>query len=329
MVQGVCVGLGLHNFTRQTAFLFVTNVTQEGELIMRKIAFVSVLALFACSDSGSPTITAPEPPVIELPAPDIIEASVPSLEQVWLTEGFSDPEGVAVQGEILFISNVAGEGNAKDGEGWISRVSLSGEGLEARWVEGLNGPKGMAVRGDKLFVSDIDAYHVIDIPSAEIDNTYPIEGAGFMNDVTVWQGGVYASDSATARIFQLDENGYKEWLSDERLGGVNGLTADGDRLLISTMSSGSLFETKGAGELTGIATGMENADGIAVLNDGSYLVSSWPGQIWHVSTAGETVELVNSVDQTIYQNDLTRVGDLIIVPNWQPGTVTAWRVVAD
>ena len=82
------------------------------------------------------------------------------------------------------------------------------------------------------------------LPRAEIENTYPVDGAGFLNDITVWQGGVYMSDSGSARIFQIDVNGYKEWLADERLGGVNGLTPDGDRLLIATMRSGSLFEPR-------------------------------------------------------------------------------------
>ena len=296
---------------------------------MRALACFSVLALFACSESAPPAETVPEEPAASAPAQDSMEAQAPSLELVWKASGFLNPEGVAFQGDTIFISSVAGEGSGKDGEGWISRVSMSGEVLEERWVDGLNAPKGMAVRGEKLFVSDIDAYHVIDIPTAEIENTYTVEGAGFLNDITVWQGEVYVSDSGTATILQLDENGYKEWLSDERLGGVNGLTANGDRLLIATMRSGSLFETLGDGDLSEIATGMENADGIGVLDDGSYVVSSWPGQIWHVSNAGKTTEIINTADDPIYQNDLTRVGDLIIVPNWQPGTVSAWRVVPE
>ena len=298
---------------------------------MRRLALVSFLAFAACS-----------PP--EYADPDVVETKViteeagaeatlptetstlPELTQVWVTSGFEAPEGVAVDGNVLYISNVAGEGDAKDGEGWISRVSMDGTVLEEKWVEGLNAPKGLGIRDGKLFVSDYDAYHVIDIARGEIENTYPVEGAGFLNDIAVWQNGVYLSDSGSARIFQIDVNGYKEWLADERLGGINGLWPDGDRLLIATMSSGSLLETRGARDLTELATGMDNADGIAVLDDDSYLVSSWPGQIWHVSTDGDTTELHNTVDDTIYQNDLTRVGDLIIVPNWQPGTVTAWRL---
>ncbi len=298
---------------------------------MRRFALIPILAFAACSqpqyadpdEAGTEVATAET--AAEPVAPDEA-AALPELTQVWVATGFEAPEGVAVDGDVLYISNVAGEGDGKDGEGWISRVSMDGTVLEEKWIEGLNAPKGLGIRDGKLFVSDYDAYHVIDIARGEIENTYPVEGAGFLNDIAVWQNGVYLSDSGSARIFQIDVNGYKEWLADERLGGVNGLWPDGDRLLIATMSSGSLLETRGARDLTELATGMDNADGIAVLDDGSYLVSSWPGQIWHVSTDGDTTELHNTVDDTIYQNDLTRVGDLIIVPNWQPGTVTAWRL---
>lgn len=294
---------------------------------MRPLYFISVLAIAACSQANeeTPALSAPEPPIVEIEvAPEKI--ALPDLEQVWVTGGFSSPEGVATDGESLFISNVGGEGDVKDGEGWISRLAMDGAVLEEKWVEGLHAPKGLGLRDGKLFVSDYDAYHVINVATATIENTYPVEGAGFLNDIAVWRSDVFLSDSGSARVFQIDENGYKEWLVDDQLRGVNGLTPDGDRLLIATMSSGSLFETSGAGDLTQIATGMENADGIAVLDDGSFLVSSWPGQIWHVSTTGETTELHNTVDVPVFQNDLTRIGDMIIVPNWQPGTVTAWRL---
>ena len=301
---------------------------------MRSYVLISCLALFACAptqdvspDSDSAVTVTDPSPTSETPETGASDAAaLPELEQVWIASGFSSPEGVAYADDVLFISNVAGEGNAKDGEGWISRLSRDGEILDEKWIEGLNAPKGMAIRDGKLFVSDYDAYHVIDIETAQIENTYPVEGAGFLNDIAVWQGGVYMSDSGSARIFQVDVNGYKEWLADDRLSGINGLTADGDRLLIATMDSGSLYETLGARDLTEIATGMANADGIAVLDDGSYLVSSWPGQIWHVSQSGDVTELHDTQADEIYQNDLTRIGDLIIVPNWQPGTVTAWRL---
>lgn len=74
---------------------------------------------------------------------------------------------------------------------------------------------------------------------------------------------------------------------------------------------------------------MSDADGIAAVDDGSYVVSSWPGHIWHVSPEGTVTSLLDTEAETIYQNDLTGVDDLIIVPNWKPGTVTAWRLIQD
>ncbi len=300
---------------------------------MRLPALFGIALLAACTPTETDTITpaAPPAPVVEVEptAPEVSAATAPRLEQVWLIDGFAQPEGVAVYGDTLLISNISGEVTEKDGEGWISRVSMNGEVLEAKWVEGLNAPKGMAVRGNILFVADIDEYHTINADTGEILNTFAIEGSKFLNDVTVWGGGVYASDSGDASIYQLDENGSKRWLEDERLDGVNGLLGMGDDLIISTMTEGLLLSASGGRTLTGIATGMTNGDGIAALPGGEYLVSSWPGQIWHVSDQGETTALLDTEADGILQNDLTGVGELIVVPNLNPGTVTAWRLVRD
>lgn len=250
-----------------------------------------------------------------------------TLEQVWVTPGLTEPEGVAFDRDGLFISNMVGsDASKKDGEGWISRVSFDGQLQEEKWLAGMHAPKGMAVQNGKLFVSDIDAFHVVNIETAQIERTHSVEGAVFLNDVVVWKGEVFMSDSRTARIFKIDENGYAEWMSDERLTGVNGLTADGDRLLIAAMGSGDLYETYDGKTLNALATGMVNGDGIAVLDDGGYLVSSWPGQIWHASRDGEVTLLADTENDPQSQNDLTRVGDLIIIPSKVPGIVTAWQV---
>lgn len=282
---------------------------------MRLTALIAAAFLTACntaSDIAEPT----EP-----------DAGAPLLEQVWLTSGFSSPEGVAVYNDTLLISNAVGEGAEKDGEGWISRVAMDGTMLEEKWVEGLNAPKGMAVSGNILFVADIDSYHTIDADTGRILNTFSVLGGKFLNDVTVWNTGVFASDSQSASIHQLDENGSKLWLQDDRMDGINGLLGDGENLLISTMDEGLLLSTDNGNDLTEIARGMTHADGIAVLGNGEYLVSSWRGRIWHVAGDGTVTALLDTEADGILQNDLTGVGDLIIVPNWQPGTVTAWRLV--
>ena len=250
-----------------------------------------------------------------------------TLEQAWVTTGLTEPEGVAFDSDGLFISNMVGsDASKKDGEGWISRVSLDGELLEEKWIDGMHAPKGMAVQNGKLFVSDGGAFHIVDIETAEIEQTHTIEDAVFLNDVTVWKNKVLLSDSGAARIYEIDASGYREWLSDERLTGVNGLTADGDRLLIAAMERGDLLETRDGKALKVLATGMVKNDGIAVLDDGGYLVSSWPGQIWYASSDGNVSLIADTENDPQSQNDLTRVGDLLVIPSKVPGVVTAWRV---
>ena len=292
---------------------------------MRLHPIVFTVVLAACGPAEAP----PTKTLAEQTADAVTPPSVPRLEQVWLSEGFSSPEGVAVFNDTLLISNVAGEADVKDGIGWISRISKDGKVLEQKWVEGLNAPKGMAIHDGILFVTDIDVIHTIDAESGEILNSFEIEGAGFLNDMTVWNDVVYASDSAKASIHQVDDNASRLWMTDPQFGGVNGLLGKGDQLLVSTMNEGMLLAVNANLSVSQLATGMSDADGIAAFDDGSYVVSSWPGHIWYVSPEGSVTSLLDTEAGNTYQNDLTGVDDLIIVPNWEPGTVTAWRLIQD
>ena len=292
---------------------------------MRLHPIICTIGLIACGPAEVP------PPVTQAMQAAKTETlpQTPRLEQVWLSEGFSSPEGVAVLDETLLISNVAGEADVKDGIGWISRVSKDGKILEDKWVEGLDAPKGMAIHKGILFVTDIDTIHTIDARTGELLNSFGIDGAGFLNDMTVWDETVYASDSANASIYQVDENDSELWITNSILGGVNGLLGRGDQLLVSTMNKGLLLSINADLDLNQLAAGMTDADGIAAYDDGSFVVSSWPGRIWYVSPEGTSTSILNTETDKIYQNDLTLVDDLIIIPNWEPGTVTAWRVIWD
>tara|TARA_R110001599_G_scaffold353879_1_gene601883 strand:+ start:24533 stop:25387 length:855 start_codon:yes stop_codon:yes gene_type:complete len=251
----------------------------------------------------------------------------PGLEQIWVTHGFSSPEGVAVVEDTLLISNVVGDATDKDGLGWISRVSKEGKILEEKWIEGLNAPKGMAAHNGLLYVADIDTFHIINLETGERLNSFMIQGAGFLNDVTVWNGEVYAADSARKTIHKLDENGSRPWLTAPVLSGVNGLLGHGGRLIAAAMTSGQLLSIDAAGKIEVLASGMVDADGVAALGHGSFLVSSWTGRIWHVEGDGTVTSILDTEAEGVNQNDLTGVGSLVVVPNWSPGTVTAWRLI--
>src|SRR5687768_10544586 len=71
------------------------------------------------------------------------------LGPLWTLEGLQSPESVhlSADGAFLYVSNIGGEGDVRDGDGFISRASLDGRMLESRWATGMDAPKGMALRG--------------------------------------------------------------------------------------------------------------------------------------------------------------------------------------
>jgi DNA-binding beta-propeller fold protein YncE len=91
------------------------------------------------------------------------------IQKLWETPTQLDtPESVVYEPteDVLFVSNIDGEPDEKDGQGFISKISPSnGTVIELNWVTGLNAPKGMAVSSDssKLYVADITDLVEIDI----------------------------------------------------------------------------------------------------------------------------------------------------------------------
>jgi len=254
----------------------------------------------------------------------------PTLEVTWNTPGFANPECVMLSGDgsFLYVSNVNGQADDHDGNGFISKLAKDGTIITEKWASGLDAPKGMALNGDKLYVSDINRLVEIDAKSGAVLGTFPAPGSDFLNDVAYVPGlGVLVSDSGTQSIYLYDGKTMSVWLNDDRLKGINGLTVDGDRLLIATMSAGELIsmdiKTKA---LTTIAGGMEDADGIKILPDGSYFMSSWPGRLFHVSKAGTTTLLQDTRPQKLNMNDFELEGDTAYMANYGSGTVQAIKL---
>ena len=258
-------------------------------------------------------------------------AAVPELEPLWVADSFAAPESVVVapDGNYL-VSNVGiDDGDAKNGDGFISKMSPEGKVIDRYWAAKINGPKGLAIQDGKLYASDIDVVMVFDAAEGGLGKKIPVDGAVFLNGVTAWNGAIHVSDSGTGRIHRIENGVATLWLEDARFGGINGVLGGGDRLLVSTMDAGSLFSVTADGSITEIATGMINAGGIGLVPGGGYLVSSWTGQVHYVAEDGTVTTLLDTTgDETpVLQNDLKIFGDTVIVPNWQPGTVTAWKVI--
>jgi hypothetical protein len=257
-------------------------------------------------------------------------AAPPALEPLWLLEGLSAPESVvpSANGRELYVSNVVGEGDARDGNGFISRVSRDGELLEREWITGLDGPKGLVLSGGTLYATDIVRIVAIDVASGEVRTRQDVPGAKFLNDAALApDGSVLASDSGMSRISRLRGGSVDTWLEDARLRSVNGLMPHGDRLLVTTMQGLLLSVDWTSKEITVVAEGLGNADGVVVLDDGSYFVGEWPGRLFHVAVDGTSTTIVDTRAAQRYWNDFLKSGDLLIAPHWQPGALSAQRIV--
>lgn len=262
-------------------------------------------------------------------AVSVFAADNVALEPVWTLTGLAAPESAALaaDGSFLYVSNINGEPDAVDGNGYIARVSTAGKILEEKWATGLNAPKGVTLKGARLFAADITRLVEIDVKTGKTVATYDAPGAKFLNDTALAPDGrILVSDSATQRLYVLDGGAMKVLIEDPKLRAVNGMLVEPDRLVILTMQGLLLamdWETKA---LTQLADGFGDGDGIAPLGNGRYLVSEWPGQLWSLAADGTKTVLIDSRKEQKLINDFLLVGDTLYVPHLLPGAMTAYRV---
>ena len=156
---------------------------------------------------------------------------------LWETTGLKTPESalpVPAEG-FAYVSNVAGGPTDKDGNGFISKVSLAdGKIIALEWAKGMDAPKGLALAGGKLYAADIDKLVEIDPANGQILAKYDAPGATFLNDVAAdAQGNVYVSDSNTSTIWKLAGGKLEKWIDDPALKFPNGLYVDSDKLIVA------------------------------------------------------------------------------------------------
>jgi sugar lactone lactonase YvrE len=275
-----------------------------------------VIALAGCARAPAPRNDAPLSPL--------------RLELLWRASGLANPESVALSqdGSTLYVSNVNGEGDVHDGNGFISLVSSSGQVINREWVTGLDAPKGIARSGSLLYVADIDRIVVIDAEAGSIARRIAVPGAQFLNDVALAPDGrILAADSVTRRIFVLTADAPEIWLEHNLLESANGLLPGPDRLVVTTMAGRLLAIDYLSRNITVVADGLGEADGVAALGDGRRLVSEWPGVIYAVTPDGAHTTILDTRAERRFINDFLLADSVLYAPNWEPSEVSAYRVV--
>ena len=116
------------------------------------------------------------------------------------------------------------------------------------------------------------------------------------------------------------------WLEHESLRSINGLLPEADRLVVTTMQGKLLAVDWKTRAVTQLADGLGNADGVVALGKDAYLVGEWPGRLFHVTSDGKSTVLQDKREAKEYINDFILVGDRLIAPNWEPSSVSAYRL---
>ncbi len=189
---------------------------------LQGLASCSLLAVSASAQAPAPQTATPAPPA------------------VWsLATGFALPESAYHDpaSNAVFVSSINGDLLAKDGNGYISRLTPDGTVVDMKWATGLNGPKGMRSVGGTLWVSDIDDVVAVDIASGTITARVRVEGATFLNDLaTAPDGTVYVSDSQGSRIYAVKDGTSSVFVEGaDIVQQPNGLLVDGNRLILGTL----------------------------------------------------------------------------------------------
>jgi hypothetical protein len=227
-----------------------------------------------------------------------------TIEPIWSHNiSVSAPESVYFDDEAssIYISNVAGQPDQKDGKGWIQKLTQDGQIVNPEWVKGLNAPKGMRVRAGVLWVTDIDELVSISTKSGLILSVIPIQGAKFLNDVAIdaTDGAIYVSDTIGGKIYRLRDGKVEVFAEGDHLESPNGLLLRDGQLIVAawgltrdwtTKVKGTVYaldlKSKEKRPITRAPTG--NLDGLEVDQDGSFLVSDWvAGQVMKIQSDGK------------------------------------------
>ena len=258
-----------------------------------------------------------------------IYAQKATVQKLWATDTILKiPESVLVDDKenCLWVSNIDGASNGKDGKGSISKLSKTGSPVNLEWVTGLNAPKGMAKYKQELYVADLTELVVIDIKKGVIKNKIKVEGSFFLNDVTVNKNGaVFVSDSRTGKVHRI-ENGIVS-IEVENLQGPNGLLSIEDQLLI--LDRGSLLSVTPGGAISKIMDGMDpSTDGIERVAPNQYIVSCWNGIVYYIVAGAQKITLFDTRSEKINSADIgyDAKNKIIYVPTFMKNSVVAYQL---
>jgi DNA-binding beta-propeller fold protein YncE len=240
-------------------------------------------------------------------------------------------------GKEYFISNINGDPEARDNNGFITRVDPNGKITNLKFIQGgaadilLHAPKGLALAGQILYVADLDQLKGFDKTTGKLLVTVSFPAASSqhavsLTDVTADQTGLlYVSDQRGNAIYKIDPSANHQvalLIHDDRLAGPSGIAVHPKtgHLIAVSWEKGKILEVTPEGQLTelesnGFFTGrFQNLSGVDFDRWGNmYLSDLTKGKIWRM-TRDHRFHVIAEYLLAPADISIDRANNLILVP---------------
>ncbi len=237
-----------------------------------------------------------------------------------------------------FISNVNGESDARDNNGFITKLDGKGKVVNLHFIQGgkgrtiLHAPKGMAIVRKVLYVADLDTLRGFDTETGAplVTVTIPSppgisQGVGLADVLHAGKGFLYMSDFVTNTIYRIntnDDHAISVLVRDETLSGPRGLTLDPrtGHLIVASWDKGKILDVDGRGHITELVSNgffssrFKNLDGLDFDTWGNLYISDFTtGKIWRMRPDGH-FQVIAEYLPTPADISVDRENNLILVP---------------
>ena len=237
-----------------------------------------------------------------------------------------------------FISNINGETDARDNNGFITKLSDDGRITAFKFIEGgrenvtLHAPKGMAIVDQVLYVTDLDALRAFDKLTGKplVTVTLPRNAnattpQSLVDVASDGQGHLYLADQPGNAIYRLDLTPALTltlYVSGNHLAGPSGVAVHPKtgHVVVVSYDSGKIFDITPEGTLTELASNgfftarFQNLSGVDFDRWGSmYVADATKGKIWRMGP-NKKFQVIAEYLPSPTDLGIDRANHLILVP---------------
>lgn len=252
---------------------------------------------------------------------------------------FSFPDSIIVDPEdgAYYISNVNGKTTEKQGKGYISKVSPSGNIIIQKYIgpkeeQQMNAPKGLLIIGQELYVTDIDVVRIFNKKTGNLVRVLDLSlvRARYLNAMAYDNRQyIYISDTVGNAIFRLDlknDHQISIYHLGRSLGGPSGLVINpkSKNLMVASRKAGAILEIDRSHKVHIIKKGLSAPTGITYDEESYLYVSSFDkGEIYKIAKYGRGLlnTFVSGLSSPANISYDAKKNELLI-PSYKGNTVT-------